>query len=324
MTNVAIIGAGLAGLTAAKGLRRMAEVHIFEKSWRAGGRMSTRSGAYEFDHGAQYFTVRSNAFDTFLAPFVEQGIVARWDARFVELDCSTVINRRRWDASYPHYTGVPGMNGLCLAMAKELNVHFESRVSSIQHDGSRWELVDQHDQSLGSFDWVVTAIPAEQTAAIMPAQFLYLHEVRRKNMLPCSSLMLGYRQPPAIDFDAALVKNAGISWISVNNSKPGRPARFCLLVHSSNDWAEEKLGLQDERVIELMINELNAVLRQDMSDAVHIDLHRWRYANIEKQTGEHALIDVDNRLAAIGDWCIKGRVESAFISGQMLAMNCPL
>ena len=211
MTNVAIIGAGLAGLTAAAGISKMAEVHIFEKSTRAGGRMSTRTGVYEFDHGAQYFTVRSSAFDTFLAPFVEQGIIARWDARFVELDYSTVVNRRRWDAGYPHYTGVPGMNGLCLAMAKELDVHYESRVSSIHRDGSRWALVDQNNLSLGSFDWVVTAIPAEQAAAILPAQFLYLRDVRQKNMLPCCSLMLGYRQPPAIDFDAALVKNAGIS-----------------------------------------------------------------------------------------------------------------
>ena len=45
MTHVAIIGAGLAGLTAAKGLSKMAEVRIFVKSCRAGGRMCTRTAA---------------------------------------------------------------------------------------------------------------------------------------------------------------------------------------------------------------------------------------------------------------------------------------
>ena len=324
MTDVAIIGAGLAGLTAAKGLGEKAEVRLFEKSWRAGGRMSTRTGAHEFDHGAQYFTARTSDFNTFLAPYIEQGIIKRWDARFVELDKGTVISRRCWDAGYPHYVPVPGMNALCTAMAKDLDVYYESRVGSIKPDRSRWELLDPDDRSLGSFDWVVTAIPAEQAAVLMPAQFSYLHEVRQKKMLPCHTLMLGYRQAPELDFDAALVKNSIISWISVNSSKPGRTADFRLLVHSSNAWAANTLGLEDASVTEIMINELSGLLKHDMSNAGYIDLHRWLYANIEKQAGDHALIDVDNRLAAIGDWCIKGRVESAFTSGRKLAMTCPL
>lgn len=324
MTDVAIIGAGLAGLTAAKGLSEKADVRVFEKSWRAGGRMTTRTGAHEFDHGAQYFTARTSAFNSFLAPFIEQGIIDRWDARFVELDNCTVISRRRWDASYPHYVPVPGMNALCLALAKDLDVHYQSRVNSIKADGSRWELLDTDDQSLGSYDWVVTAIPAEQAAAIMPSRFSHHHEVRRKKMLPCNTLMLGYRKTPELGFDAALVKNSVISWISVNSGKPGRRADFSLLVHSSNAWAAEILGLEDASVIELMIDELSAVLEHDMSNAAHIGLHRWLYANIGKQAGDQALIDTDNRLAAIGDWCIKGRVESAFTSGRELSLTCPL
>jgi predicted NAD/FAD-dependent oxidoreductase len=325
MTEVAIIGAGLAGLTAARGLSEKAKVRIFEKSWRAGGRMSTRTGAYEFDHGAQYFTARTSAFNSFLAPFIEQGMIDRWDARFVELDNGTVISRRRWDHSYPHYVPVPGMNALCQAMAKDLDVHYKSRVGSIESDGSRWELLDADNQSLGSYDWVVTAIPAEQAAAIMPSKFSHHDEVRRKHMLPCYTLMLGFEQSPELDFDAALVKNAAISWISVNSSKPGRPAAdFCLLAHSSNAWTANNLGLEDDSVIELMLKDLSEISGQDMPDVAHIDLHRWLYANIEKQAGDQVLIDVDNRLAAIGDWCIKGRVESSFISGRKLAVTCPL
>jgi predicted NAD/FAD-dependent oxidoreductase len=324
MTEVAIIGAGLAGLTAAGYLSEKAEVRVFEKSWRAGGRMNTRTGAYEFDHGAQYFTARTSAFNSFLAPFMDQGIIDRWDARFVELDNGTVISRRLWGAGYPHYVPAPGMNALCLALAKNLDVHYESRVGSIKPDGSRWELLDPDDQSMGSYDWVITAIPAEQAAAMMPSTFSYRHEVRRKHMLPCNTLMLGYRQAPELDFDAALVKNSAISWISVNSSKPGRPADFCLLAHSSNAWAANNHGLEDASVIELMITELSDITKQDMTDAAHIDLHRWLYANIEKQAGDQVLIDVDNRLAAIGDWCIKGRVEAAFISGRKLAMSCPI
>jgi predicted NAD/FAD-dependent oxidoreductase len=321
MTKIAIIGAGLAGLTAAKSLCANAEVQIFEKSWRAGGRMSTRTKVYGFDHGAQYFTARSKAFKAFLQPFIQRGIIARWDACFAELDRSTPVNRRQWGSEYPHYVAVPGMNALCVALSSDMNVQYKSRVTSILPAGSKWKLEVNEDRSPVTFDWVISAIPAQQTAALMPDDFSYLKQIRQKKMLGCYTLMLGFKRPLKTDFDCALVNNADISWISVNSSKPGRSKSFALIVHSTNQWAEENIELHDDRVKRHLINEACDVLQQDISHANHIQLHRWRYANIEKQTGEKALLDRENQLAAIGDWCIKGRVESAFISARNLAIK---
>ena len=42
-------------------------------------------------------------------------------------------------------------------------------------------------------------------------------------------------------------------------------------------------------------------------------LHAWRYANMKK-TPLQLLVDEKNQLAACGDWCLQGRIESAFIS----------
>ena len=55
MARIAIIGAGIAGLVAAQRLQQQADVVVFEKSWRAGGRVTTRHKEYSFDHGAQHF-----------------------------------------------------------------------------------------------------------------------------------------------------------------------------------------------------------------------------------------------------------------------------
>ena len=62
--NIAIIGAGMAGITAARTLVQAGHrVHIFEKSRSAAGRMSTRETVFgTFDHGTQYFTVRDPRF----------------------------------------------------------------------------------------------------------------------------------------------------------------------------------------------------------------------------------------------------------------------
>ncbi|MCV6626839.1 MAG: FAD-dependent oxidoreductase, partial [Cellvibrionaceae bacterium] len=78
MSKIAIIGAGLAGLSAAKQLQNRAQVTVFDKARGLGGRMSTRRcEPYFFDHGAQYFTARSEGFKAFLEPLIEAGVVAR-------------------------------------------------------------------------------------------------------------------------------------------------------------------------------------------------------------------------------------------------------
>ncbi|MFY9458131.1 MAG: FAD-dependent oxidoreductase, partial [Aquabacterium commune] len=55
---VAVVGAGLAGLSCAQALRSAGlQVTVLDKSRGVAGRMSTRRGeGWQADHGAQYFT----------------------------------------------------------------------------------------------------------------------------------------------------------------------------------------------------------------------------------------------------------------------------
>ena len=79
MKKIAIIGAGMAGLTAAHFLNGYAGVTVFEKSKGPGGRLSTRHhGSFAFDHGAQFFTSKTDEFTRFIRPFIEKGIITRW------------------------------------------------------------------------------------------------------------------------------------------------------------------------------------------------------------------------------------------------------
>jgi predicted NAD/FAD-dependent oxidoreductase len=61
--SVAVIGAGLSGLVAARPLVDHGHrVQVVEKARDPGGRMATRrTDSYAFGHGAQYFTVRGCA-----------------------------------------------------------------------------------------------------------------------------------------------------------------------------------------------------------------------------------------------------------------------
>ena len=320
MIRVAVIGAGMAGLTLAREIGASAEVVVFEKSRGYGGRMATRLATpYEFDHGAQFFTAKSEAFGQFLQPFIAAGQVARWDAEFVEIDGGRVINRRSWADGPAHYVSLPRITILAKKMAADLDVRLETRVERVDSDQSGWRLRAKDGRNLGRFDWVISAIPAAQACELLPTSFAGHDEMSRKSMLGCFSLMLGFEREPALDWQAAFVRNADISWISVNNSKPGRADACSLLVHSTNRWAETNFELGRDEVIAHLLQQLRQVTGVDLSRADHVGLQRWRYANIGRQKGAVFLLDRNQKLAAIGDWCIHGRIESAYTSARQLA-----
>jgi predicted NAD/FAD-dependent oxidoreductase len=320
MTSVAVIGAGLSGLVVARRLQEVADVVVFEKSRGPGGRMATRyAGDYAFDHGAQFFTARSAGFKAFLQPLLEAGSVKSWPARFAELDRGTITNERIWGDDYPHYVGAPGMNQVGKSLAEGLDLRLESTVAEIERRDGRWRLSDEALTGLGRFDWVVLAMPAAQTASLAEGfdDLGALGAARR--MHGCFALMLGLQRPLDLSWDAALVRNADISWVSVNSSKPDRSEEQTLVVHSTNAWANAHLEDDIDEVRAYLVEQASLVVGTDLRDADHCRVHRWRYANISKQSGPAFYLDDGVRLAACGDWFRRGRIEAAYSSGADLA-----
>lgn len=319
MKKIAIVGAGLAGITLAQKLNKFFTVTIFEKSRGVGGRMATRRcDGFEFDHGAQYFTAKSSLFNEYIKPLIHLDIVTRWDARFVEFNSKKILNKRVWSEAFPHYVGKPSMNRICQYLAKDLNIHLNTKIKSIRSDNP-WRLYDEEDNDLGSYDWLIVTAPADQSLQIMPASFKYIKNLKAIKMQGCYSLMLGLEINPQINFDAAIVQDADISWISVNSSKPDRLDKATLVIHSTNDWAETNVNTDRKIIINHLLNELEQVSGLKLSHAKCQILHHWRYANIGLQTNQNIFVDFEQQLAACGDWCIQGRVESAFLAAHEVA-----
>jgi predicted NAD/FAD-dependent oxidoreductase len=320
MTRVAVVGAGMAGLTLARRLAAPAKVTVFEKSRGFGGRLATRrSPPYAFDHGAQFFTARSAAFREFLAPLIEAGVVDTWLARFTELGATDPPLTRQWVREVPHYVGRPGMSAIGRHLAEGLDVRIRTRVAELGREGDGWRLRDDGGADLGHYDWVIAAAPAAQTATLLPSDFDGQVRLAQTRMLGCLALMLGFEQAPDLPFDAALVRGSRLSWISVDSSKPGRSAAPRLVALASNAWAEAHMDSPLEEVRQTLGDELGRLIGRPLPPAALTAVHRWRYANIPAQTGPRSLLDARMRLGACGDWCVYGRVEGAFLSATDLA-----
>jgi predicted NAD/FAD-dependent oxidoreductase len=322
MKKIAIIGAGLAGLSAAHFLKDKADITIIEKSRGVSGRLSTRRAEpYFFDHGAQYFSARTEAFQAFIEPLKEAGVIQTWNPRLAEIKDREVFFQDKRKDDDPHYVGVPGMNAIGKYLSRDMNVMLGVRVSKILKDGDGWILMDDAGDEIGRFDWVISAVPAAQALDILPASFNHRQRIESISMQGCFALMLGFDQPLDLDFDAARVHGEDISWIANNGSKPEREGAYSLLVHSSNGWADAHMDDEREQVTEYLCGLTSELIGHNISRAAHQALHGWRYANVASHDGQTYFLDKENCLALCGDWCIEGRVEAAFTSAYNLSQK---
>lgn len=320
--KIAIIGSGMSGLSVARQVAKRNDVTIFDKSRGIGGRMATRRvDDYHFDHGAQFFTAKSDEFKALLKHAKDQNIIEEWHADFAEITGNKITKKWQFNSDHAHYVSKPQMNSLCKFMGKDLNIVLSKQIIAIDFVDQKWSLKTKDDEIFDDFDYLILAIPSHQALNLIPKDFKYLDMLSRSTMSGCFTLMLGFKENMPMEFDAALVKESNISWISVNSSKPGRPKDFALVVNSSNQWADENIEEDLDVVKEKMMRSLQEIVTFDVNNAHYHNIHRWRYANADLRQGDKSVFDPNLNLGLCGDWLISGRVEHAFLSGLDLYQN---
>lgn len=318
-TRLAIIGAGISGLTLAHKLKHKFNVSLFEKANRPGGRVTSKViGGVDFDYGAQFFTAKSSAFQSFVDEMQAEGIVGMWQGHFIEFDHTAVCSERDWDEDYPHYVGTPNMSAIGNWLAEPLTVHYETTVTELEKTGSGWRLF-QDTIELGEYDWVVLTMPPPQASQLLAVEHPFQTVLSDITMQACFALRVALNSQHDFGFNAALIRNHDISWISVNNSKPGRPDSPSLVVHARNAWADDHLNDDLNDVKNHMLKCLADITHIEHSQIASSDIKRWVYANAPKQAGPSFLMHQEDQIAVCGDGLIQGRIESAYVSANKLA-----
>jgi renalase len=318
-SRVAVIGAGISGLTFARELNEKFEVTVFEKANRPGGRVTSKviNGA-DFDYGAQFFTAKTASFKTLVNDMQSEGVVGDWQGHFIEFDHTTICSQRPWDDEYPHYVGVPNMSAMTYWMAEPLNIHYHSNITRIERKAEVWHLYDG-DVELGQFDWVILTMPPEQVCELLSANHVFYQQLATIKMKACFALRVVLNEEVDLGFNAALVRNHDVSWISKNSSKPERSGAPCIIVQSTNNWADAHLNDDLLQVEQHMLGCLNDITGLRQSAIASSDVKKWVFANAPRQSGSDYLLDSDGGIAICGDGLVHGRIESAFTSAQQLA-----
>lgn len=354
--KIAIIGAGISGLSCASQLVQQGHsVTIFDKSKGVGGRMSTkRLPLGDCDHGAQYFTCNHPEFAKQIQAWLDAKVIAIWNTHPVVLGGfpnklptrtnlninSASLEGSASDLAAPlkntiRYVGIPSMTAPAKFLSQQLKdqqvkLLTSHTVSKITKTNQQWLVTSQEQQDHSElFDAIVIAIPAEQARALVePFHPSILSTVCSTPMTACFALIAQFNTSIPLNFEAAFVNQGPLSWICLNNHKPGRSGSDTWLLHASADWSEQHLEADPLWVKEKMLEAFNSWAHLKLSSQftlpdVVTTLHRWKYANLKNPDPiENGFIwQEELQIGLCGDWLNGGKVQGAWLSGFELAQT---
>lgn len=318
--RVAVIGAGMAGLSCARALQEAGvRVTVFDKARGAGGRISTRrSGEHHYDHGAQYFTVRDAAFDARVMAWIKAGVATPWQGHIISLPKAPF---GRTPTMIDRFVGVPGMSAILRHCGRDLDIRSSTQITSLSYEQDHWWLESADGPVDEIFAAAVLAVPAPQAVPLLTAAPNWQEQVAAVEMAPTWAVMASFDVPLDLPFDGAFITDRALSWVARNSSKPGRPSGESWVLHATAEWSREHIDSSPEEIGGLLLETLAKVAETDLANVTHLGAHLWRFARTTRSFDAPNLFDPQRKLGMCGDWCPGSRVEGAFLSGMTVAQR---
>lgn len=311
-----IIGAGMAGLSAANALAQGGQsAVIFDKGRGIGGRVATRrvtladGTGLQFDHGAQFATAKGAAFAAALGALQTAGMAAQWHTGGTDARMQII--------------GAPAMSALARGVAQMagqgLEIVQNAAVTAVQQDGALWHIAFADGSSVQAARVILT-VPAPQLAALLVADHSAVRAAASVQMQPSLTLMAATRAPAP--FISARDNAQDLAWIAQDSSKSGRAARDITtwVAQASVSFSLQHLEKTPDEICALMLPMLGARLGLGAGDFIYAATHRWRYARADTPLGSPFLNGAEG-LYIGGDWCLGPRIEAAWDSGAAMAAD---
>lgn len=316
-TDVLVVGAGLAGLSAAAKLNKLGvDVLVVDKGRGLGGRLAGRRiGGASFDHGAQFITTHDPRFLNQVRQWIDAGVAEEWFSSYPGLPNSLV-----------HYRGVPTMNAVAKHLGLGLEIKRSTRVEEISADIDGWKANLDNGQSVRSRSLLITS-PVPQTIELLAASNVKLTTENQARLArityeSCIAVLAIMNKPSAIKAPGAMAIDGGaVAWISDNQQK-GVSATPAVTIHASAEFSAKHFDASRDKVARTLIEAATPYLG---GDVIKYEVHGWRYSKPLTIDDSPCMIASDGGglppLVLAGDAFGGLGVEGAVLSGWAAAQG---
>jgi len=315
-TDVLIIGAGLAGLSAANDLRQAGrKVLVIDKGRGLGGRLAGRRiGDATFDHGAQFFTAREFRFKAAVEGWIKAGVAEEWYSSYPGQP-----------NGHPRYRGVPTMTAVAKYLATDIHVIRTTRVDSIGQQGDGWLAELDNGETINTKAMLITS-PVPQTIDLLATGNITVPtdkqaRLNRIQYESCIAVMAILDGPTAIESPGAIALEDGpIAWITDNLQK-GVSKIPAVTIHASGDFSAEHLNHDRMEIGQRLIDAAGVYLGD--ARVTEYQVHGWRYSKPTVVDDAPCILLSETTdlppLAVAGDAFAGPRFEGAVQSGWAAA-----
>lgn len=304
MSKTLIIGAGMAGLTAAYYLQKAGkEVTVLDKGRGVGGRMNSRSidKVYRFDHGAPSFLAHNVDFQEFLASLAQENTVYHWPQK-------------------GEWAGRGGMNSLPKFLARNIEVHTQQKVLRMMATDAGIHICTETNQHYQADRLIITCPVSQAVELLANSGFVLNPEVlailAAISYTPAFAIMCTLNGEWQGEAPTNLQALGIASW--VENKAKGISEQPCLTLQTTAEFSQMHLEEEPKAVAQGLLNTLEKVLPP--SQIGKVEAHRWRYAQVQSPYHEPFLrFDLPFDCCIGGDAFGQGGVEGAYLSGRAMA-----
>ena len=320
--DVLIIGAGLAGLSAANDLHQAGlKVLVVDKGRGLGGRLAGRRiGDATFDHGAQFMTARDSRFKASVAEWIEAGVAEEWYSSYPG-----------HPNGHPRYRGVPTMTAVAKYLATDMNVLRTTRVDSIRQgsaqDNQLWSAALDSGETVNAKALLITS-PVPQTIDLLasgniPVPADKQARLDRIDYEACIAVMAVLDRPTTIPAPGATAFDQGpIGWISDNLQK-GVSKIPAVTIHGSGAFSADHYEDDKMQTGQILIDAASPYLGD--AKVTEYQVHGWRYSKPSVVDPEACMLLSESTslppLALAGDAFAGPRFEGAVLSGWAAAKS---
>lgn len=332
--KIAIIGAGISGLTAGRVLSQAGhEVVVFEKSGGYGGRLATRrndeKSDLKFDHGVTNFSAGDSKFQSFVDELTEKGIVKEWEGTFAR--CDSNGNITTLEPASPYYIAREGMNTIGKYLGRHMDTRLNTKVSGLTHIGEnrsvkRSWMLNFPTALTESADAVIISAPARQAYGLLNTTIdeietlKLVREIDEVQYESQFSMMANFKKGENLDWNALECDDNIIEWITNENSKRKEMKGLSLVIQTTSEFAKKQSGEEAGKIAEAISDRLAKLLGGWAALPDSKQLHFWKYSRAANPL-PHDFMEIkgnETPLALVGAYMNGNTVESAYLSGLKL------